>query len=682
MPDLPVTRAAAGPRLPDAVADAPADETPDGGAASPRGTLRAGCHLVAFTRDGGPLSVRYVGTLRVEREETGTVASGDLYLHGVVGEPPDLLPEEADPGAGIPIFARSRYRYYIRVTGPEEPARDGAAAVLRFELYRYDHPSNTWSAEGTFSAELHQTAAPGGYPHAEEFLRGEVRDSSGRQAGEITIGWVSPFVRRATLEIDRVADCERPLANAAGVDWRAIFEQVGWDLTVGESDADLPEPSGESWSPAELHAALRERRDSADLDSEWRYWLVCVRRIDTEERGLMFDDLGGDSNAIPREGAAIASHWTIPETPDWGLVQGMRFGSATDPYFRTALHEIGHAMGLYHNSRGTSIMRPTDVVADLAVPPEQFPRNVVWSFLPEDGRRLRHLPDLWVRPGGVPYGTSYGIAPDLPADAVRELDGLQLEVTSLLAGVPIGAPVRLNMILRNGAAKSLPAPTDLSLKSGHASGSVTDPSGETRSFRPLLRRTEPRRVEHLAPGESRAASMTLLRGREGALFAMPGPHRVRVRLEWDSAGVPVCVRGETTLMVLPALDQAHADAALHILDTPGVLITLALSGDHQEDGIAAVHAALASDVLRPHFAYVEARRLASRFLRRSPDLAAAADIVEPEAVMSAAEVDKASRILQVAVGQGEERPDRLIGVLEAKAKELQAYHVLDRLARL
>jgi hypothetical protein len=658
------------PQLPDETARTDAGDVPQ-----PSGTtLRAGCYLLRLTRSSpGPeaLSVRYDGTLRVELRNGSALSSGDLYLHGPIGAPAALLPPEADPGAGIPIFPRSRYRYYVRVT----ELLDGSSAgevTLGFELHRFDHASNTWSNEGGFSARLHREPAPPGYPSPDDFLAGDLRDGSDAHAGLLTMGLVSPHLRRAVIEVDRVADSERPLANAAGLDWPAIFEQVGWQLELVDSDADLTEPSGESWSPAEMHAAMLDRRDSADLDSEWRYWLICVRSLDGDEaRGLMFDRDGADSNNIPREAAGIASHWTIPDEEAWGLARGMRFGSATDPYFRTAVHEIGHAMGLYHNTADNGFMSTTDVISRSAVAPQRFPENILWSHARRDQKRLRHLPDIWIRPGGVPFGASYGTAPIVSADAMVEPEGLRLDVEPLLAAVPIGAPVRVSITLRNEDRGAVAAPDELSLKTGYVSGSVTDPAGSVRSFRPLVRRTD-RHVADLAPGESRTGSMTLLRGSEGHLFPMAGPYTVEVHLDWELDDVPVRVVGETDLMVLPAVDRAHAEAALWIMQTPDAVVTLALGGDHLEEGIAAIHAALGNDVLRPHYAYIEAKRLATGFQQRPPDLAGAADLIESDTVMTGAEVAKAAKLVQGAADRGETPPSGLVAVLREKAESLPA----------
>lgn len=68
------------------------------------------------------------------------------------------------------------------------------------------------------------------------------------------------------------------------------------------------------------------------------------------------------------------------------------------------VHEIGHAMGLGHKLSGTSFMRPTDGIADSATPDMPFPGNIAWSFAPEDEHRLRHWPDIIVRPGGAASG--------------------------------------------------------------------------------------------------------------------------------------------------------------------------------------------------------------------------------------------------------------------------------------
>jgi hypothetical protein len=638
--------------------------------------LRPGCYLMRYTPTHHATTLlppHYDGTLRVEREDsTNTIASGDLYLHQPKITHPFLLPKEPNPAAGIPIFPIANYRYYVRVTQILEGSATATQFTLGFELHRFDHATNTWSLEGPYTARMRWTIAPIGYPKPFDYLTGNVRNAAGSKVGVLTIGWVSRHLRRAIVEIDRVPASEPALANAAGVGWRELFEQVGWDVSVDESDANVLEPGDPSFSDAEMHATMLARRDSADLDRQWRYWLVCVQLLDSTSRGIMFDAFGGDSNNIPREGAGMSSHWVIPNADPWGLVKGMRFGTATDPYFRTGVHEIGHAMGLYHNTIDNGFMNTTDVIASNAVPPEQFPNNVQWSHAPDDQKRLRHMPDLWVRPGGVPFGAAYSTAPISPDDAAIEPDDIHLGVRAVLNVVPLGAPVRVDIDLRNTGEQPLPAPVDLSLKAGHVHGTVTDPSGTVRQFRPLIRCIEEERLAELDAGEPVTSSLTLLRGPEGALFPMAGPYTIRVEAEWDIDGVPLRVAGTGSVMVTPPVDAEHAEAALRVMSTPDTLLTLALGGDHLPEGVEAVEAALDSAVLRPHFAYIEAKRVATRFFDRSPDLGRAAELLDESTVMSAAEVDKASRIVAAAKERGDEPPAELVDVLRGKADETGA----------
>ncbi len=187
-----------------------------------------------------------------------------------------------------------------------------------------------------------------------------------------------------------------------------------------------------------MHSAMLARRDSSNLDTEWRYHILCVKRLDSTSRGIMYDAFAGDSNNIPREGAGISSHWTIPNTAQWGTVQGQRFGASSVPYFRTAVHELGHALGLYHNMADNGFMNTTGTIAASA---GTFPANIQWSFNAIDAKRLRHMPDPWVRPGMIPFGSPYSSAPISPTDALDIAGPLRLSVEPLLDVIPIGARV-------------------------------------------------------------------------------------------------------------------------------------------------------------------------------------------------------------------------------------------------
>jgi hypothetical protein len=648
--------------------------------------LRCGCYLLNYSPNAGGL-VTYDGALRVECHNAGRTASGDLYQRRVVfvplpgrpARPPQpILFGGPNPAGGIPVLARGQYRYYLRVTQLLDWVAIGNSFTLGFEMWRFAKAAGPWSSgggwtnEGAFTAEMVWQAAPAGYPSARDYLAGDVANSSGAVVGRLTMGWVSSYLRKATVEIDRVAQSEPALDNGAGVTWKTIGDSVGWDITVEQSDANVAEPSGESWSDAEAHAAMLARRKATDLDAEWRYHVLCVRRLDSTPRGIMYDAYAGDSNNVPREGCVISTHWTIPNTPDYGLVQGMRFGAAASPYFRTAVHELGHAMGLYHNTADNGFMNTTDVIAgsSLAAGSAAFPNNVLWAYNGEDAKRMRHMPDIYVRPGGTPFGTAYGATPISPTDFEVEVPGFELRVEPLLPSVPLGAPVRINVALVNTADGANVAPGTMSLKGGFVKGAVVDPTGTTRTFSPLVLCVDEQPLTVLQKEESVTDSLTLLRGGEGALFPMPGAYEIEVEAHWDGeGGMAAVVTGKTYVIVTGAVDAAHAEAALKIFATPDALLTLVLGGDHLPEGIAAIQSALDNPVLRPHYAYIEAKRVGQRFGKRKANVTAAAKLIEPTTVMSPAEIKKAAQIVKDAAPEGAAGKS-IAKTLKAKAETL------------
>ena len=651
------------PPLPDTLPPFPEQPDEQPVPSVPIRSVRCGCYLVNYTPRGNSL-VTHDGTLRVECHSNGRTASGDLYQRPVTWLPimpgfppanrkPVLLPGP-DPATGIPVFPRDRYRYYMRVTQILELFTHDNEFTLGFEMWRFIKNAGVWSTggtwtnEGVFTALMTWQGAPAGYPSSSDYLAGDVKNGRGIVIGRITVGWVSGYLRKATVEIDRVGQAEAPLNNGAGVDWKTIGDDIGWDITAIESDSDVAEPSGESWSDAECHAAMLSRRDSSNLDREWCYHILCVRYLDSASRGIMYDAYGGDSNNVPREGCSLSSHWTAPDTAEWGLIRGMRIGSAAAPYFRSAVHETGHAMGLYHNTVDNCFMNTTNLIAGNSLTPGSpaFPNNIQWMYNSEDALRLRHMPDIYVRPGGTPFGTNYAATPINPADLEVEIKDLELQVALVRKSVPLGAPVRINIELINLTDTPVAAPASLSMKSGLVKGKVMDPSGVMRTFSPLLICIEDLPLAVLNPKQSVHNSLTLLRGAQGSLFPMPGIYRIIVEVHWGCTGAEAIITGETDLMVTSAVDEAHAQAALKILSTPDALLTLVIGGDHLTHGIEAIRTALENPVLRPHFTYIEAKRLAERFGNRKADLKTAAHLIDNLTVMSPAEIKKAAGLVQ------------------------------------
>jgi hypothetical protein len=177
-------------------------------------------------------------------------------------------------------------------------------------------------------------------------------------------------------------------------------------------------------------------------------------------------------------------------------------------------------------------------------------------------------------------------------------------------------------------------------------------------------------VRYLAPREKLTESLTLLRGVEGALFANAGSYTIEIEVSWDMNEGHVSVSGETNVYVTSAKDEDHARAAMKILSTPDTLLSLAITGDHITKGNDAIQVALQNKVLRPHYLYVEAKRLAQSSGERSPDIAAAAKLLSQDSVMSSSEIKKAVRLLKKENGASDQTPvNTAVSALRSKAEK-------------
>lgn len=660
-------------RAPDYRAQAASDAAADS-SLTPLRVLRGGCYLARYTplqvSPTQPGALYYPGTVRVQQVGVTVTVSGDLYLRRVPSVAQPSSPEP-DPGDGVPVFPRSEYRYYLRATNVT-PAQSLQSFVLGLELFRFSHATMTWDNEGQHSAELSWTTSPPGYPSDSDYLTGDMKNDTGTVIGTLTLGWVSPFLRAATLEIDKVAAGVFPRDNGNGIGFKEVFEPLGWDLRVVISDGDVPEASGPSWSDAEMHAAMLQWRDrrAALLDLEWRYHLLCVSRIDETERGIMYDQMATDSNQTPREGVGIACDWVYPHEPVWGELQDKRFGDDAATYFRTAIHELGHALGLYHNGADNGFMNTTDVIARRANPQRPFPQNIRWNFNPDDEKRLRHMPDIWVRPGGIQFGEDYSVAPIAADDTIATPEGLRLEVLSVQPVIPLGAPARVDFRVRNVSPNVVRAPQNLSLRGGSARGTIIDPSGTVRTFQPLVQCIESQPLVALEPGAEVANSATLLRGPQGALFPASGLYKIIVELRWDDRGARYGLLGSTDLLVQGAEDINTAQAVYDVLSNPDTLVAVAADSTAGR-GASAIKQAAADPVLGPHYAWLDAKRACRS---NDPQLTheALTALRSAPPVLSGAERKKAGAWLDRLTADAGKKDTRDAGGTTAQLKEFNA----------
>jgi hypothetical protein len=393
-------------------------------------------------------------------------------------------------------FPIAMYRYYLRLetlwvvyreaTPPN--SLDVSAkerVILGFDTRRYSDMSVGWEKSQPISFQLsiddkdlgrfrgHPCCYPG-YTVANSF---------GNEIGAVRLVKAADMLRHAEVEVRAIhrSSASRLIKPIEQASWSKVLNKAGWAVKIVDGP-DSYDQDGSEYSVQKLRNILNEtaNKDGACNSSEtashcdkWKYWLFIVEKILNGEEstplGIM-PDYGDDPPGEPaRQGAAVAAKGKI----DYAEAEELQDHAPL--YYRTAFHEVGHMQGLYHNPSTRGIMQPRKYMATNDLNPE-----IDSSHSAIDAMRLRHLPDLWVRPGGLPFLYRYRASPVEVLDLLPPTRGLSLEVAlpTVLSGVPSEGEIEVELRNQSGEAIKFPVPDDEGVEMAYWQVNVETPSGQ------------------------------------------------------------------------------------------------------------------------------------------------------------------------------------------------------------
>jgi hypothetical protein len=413
---------------------------------------------------------------------------------------------------------------------------------------------------------------------------------AGVDKGSVTLAWVSPYFRRASVEVDLLAGAVAPAPvpdGAGGTEYfDTVFARTGWKLTVIQDQTNIPVPAGVTatncWSSGDLHNLMSSVRRATDLDKEWRIHLSVVPAKLGCGRGVMFDQID-----VPREGCSSFSDDGYPtvDSSNFGAAANKKQRDVARAFLRSATHEITHTFNQIHQeietSADNSIMTTTPSVADVLGGPATgqpgvFPDQINLAHNATVRHHLNHMPDPVIRPGGWPFSSWFPTAAPQATDRhFFDESELSLDVTCAAERLALGQPLELSWTLTNRSGTALVAPNDVSVEGLFATVSVLDGEGRERPMRAFVVRCDRARLTLLEPGKSVSASTRLFWASAGFAFERPGRYHVRVSLAWSAQGVPVGVLGGVDVFVnFPTSDADNHAAGLVLHPEVGKWVAL------------------------------------------------------------------------------------------------------------
>jgi hypothetical protein len=577
----------------------------------------------------------------VDKAEGGSTISGDLYrflnlpwFHPPRLRVPDikrlpLIPPLSFP-LDIPIYPRDRYHSYLKgINVVKSPviSRGPCVLVLTMEEFEYTQPQ-AGSFNGTFpdtptrtiKLVLSPEIPPAGF--ISSYFEGKLYED-GVEKGSFTMGWVSSYFRKATLEIDTLKGAVAPkpvpaLSGTGQEDFRTIFATADWDLKVIYDQKAVPVPAGvdpnSCWSSANLHALMQSvRKPTTNLDQEWRLHLVVVPAKMGCGRGVMYDTID-----VPREGVASFSDDGYPSTDSsfFGAAENKKQREVPRAFIRSAAHEVGHGFNQQHQGltffgepgADNSIMTVTPNVANvLAGPatgdPGVFPDDIALEANDHVRHHLIHFPDPVVRPGGMTFGTGHSTAVPEADDEDRYFfapEEMELRLVPKTGRVTLGEPLPLTFELVNNSKEAITTPNDIRIEAQHAQISVVDPNGDSIPMPSFVIETDAVSNQELAPGKRLTASTTLFWSSNGFAFKMPGKHRVEITIRWNEQGIPFGAKSDADIWVDYPVSEADNEVASLLLNPEvGKFIALGGGAVHLKEALACIEKAISKHGSHP-----------------------------------------------------------------------------------
>jgi hypothetical protein len=508
------------------------------------------------------------------------------------------------PPLDIPIYPRNRYYSYLKVTNIQRPPLltfGPCQLTLTAQEYVYTQPP-AGSFNGTFPAPpgsrtvsivLEAKPAPAGFGSA--YFEGTLYDG-GVPQGTFTMGWVSSFFRKATIEIDTLTGAVAPQAVGTE-DIRSVYANAGWDVNVVYDQTNIPVPAGVNatacWSNADLHALMTSvRNPSTNLDTEWHMHLIVVPAAMGCGRGVMYDTIG-----VPREGVASFSDDGYPtsQSANFGTAANKKQRDTPRAFLRSACHETGHGFNQIHQEQeggaDNSIMTTTPSVADVLGGPATgapgvFPDQINLGFNEHVRHHLVHFPDVVVRPGGMTFGSGHSSSVPEADRYFFEPDELELSLDPSESHIELGQPLELHWTLTNRARRPLPVPTDIGIEAQHAFVTVTDPHGRQKLMPSFVIKTDNVAIQPLEPDQQESAKTRVYWSTHGFAFEQPGKYSLEVRIVWTAEGTPLGVKANTDLWVNYPRSQVDNDAAATLLHQEvGKYVALGGGADHLVEAV-------------------------------------------------------------------------------------------------